>query len=142
LKTSMNAEPALVERTSRSLKFRRNSTAGEASEPNVAVAIMHLGGLKGTVVVLCGVVGVTGIVVADVASVVVVAAGIAGKTVKLAHAVSPDGPLVTLTMYDPATAAAATLNEAVIEPSSTTHAGACSSVFGFDERPQVVSLEL
>jgi hypothetical protein len=139
----MNAEPAFVERTSRSLKFRRNSTAGDASEPNVAVAIMHLGGLKGAIVVLCGVAGVTDVVVADVATVVVmVAVGIAGKTVKLAHAVSPDGLLVTLTMYDPATAPAATVNEAVIEPWSTVHAGACSSVFGFDERAQVVSLVL
>jgi hypothetical protein len=39
----MNAEPAFVERTKLSLKPRRNCTAGEASEPNVAVAIMQLG---------------------------------------------------------------------------------------------------
>lgn len=41
MKTSMNAEPALVERTSPSLKFRKNCTAHETSEPKVAVAIIH-----------------------------------------------------------------------------------------------------
>jgi hypothetical protein len=37
----MNAEPALVESTSPSLKVRKNCTADETSEPNVAVAIMQ-----------------------------------------------------------------------------------------------------
>jgi hypothetical protein len=37
----MKAEPALVLRAKRSLKLRRNCTAGAASEPKVVVAIMH-----------------------------------------------------------------------------------------------------
>jgi hypothetical protein len=37
----MNAEPALVESTSPSLKLRKNCTADDTSEPNVAVAMMH-----------------------------------------------------------------------------------------------------
>jgi hypothetical protein len=37
----MNAEPALVESTKPSRKLRRNCTADETSEPNVAVAIMQ-----------------------------------------------------------------------------------------------------
>jgi len=41
LKTSMNAEPALVDRTNVSLKLRKNCTARETSEPKVAVAIMQ-----------------------------------------------------------------------------------------------------
>jgi len=45
----MNAAPALVDRTNLSLKFRRNCTAGETSEPKVAVAIIHLGGVQGDV---------------------------------------------------------------------------------------------
>jgi len=47
----MNAAPALVDKTSLSLKFRRNCTAGEASEPKVAVAMIHLGGFQAPVVV-------------------------------------------------------------------------------------------
>ena len=43
MKTFMKAEPALVWRTRPSLKLRRNCTAGAASEPKVAVAIMHTG---------------------------------------------------------------------------------------------------
>ena len=39
----MKAEPALVWRTKPSLKFRRNCTAGAASKPKVAVAIMQYG---------------------------------------------------------------------------------------------------
>jgi hypothetical protein len=39
----MNAEPALVWTTKLSLKPRRNCTAGAASEPKVAVAIMQEG---------------------------------------------------------------------------------------------------
>jgi len=38
----MKAEPDFVDSTRPSLKFRRNWTAGEASEPNVAVAMMHV----------------------------------------------------------------------------------------------------
>jgi len=52
LKTCMNADPAVVESTSLSLKLRRNCTAGEASDPNVAVAITHFGGVQGCVAVL------------------------------------------------------------------------------------------
>jgi hypothetical protein len=40
----MKAEPALVLRAKPSLKLRSNWTAGAASEPNVVVAIMHVGG--------------------------------------------------------------------------------------------------
>jgi hypothetical protein len=47
----MNADPAVVESTSLSLKLRRNCTAGEASDPKVAVAITHLGGVQAPVVV-------------------------------------------------------------------------------------------
>jgi hypothetical protein len=39
----MKAEPALVLRAKPSLKLRRSWTAGEASEPNVVVAIMQYG---------------------------------------------------------------------------------------------------
>jgi hypothetical protein len=39
----MKAEPALVWTTKLSLKPRRNCTAGAASEPKVAVAIMQEG---------------------------------------------------------------------------------------------------
>jgi hypothetical protein len=39
----MKAEPALVLTTKLSLKPRRNCTAGAASEPKVAVAIMQEG---------------------------------------------------------------------------------------------------
>ena len=52
MKATMNAEPAFVERTSPSRKLRKNCTCGAASEPKVAVAIMHLGGVKGKVAVL------------------------------------------------------------------------------------------
>jgi hypothetical protein len=45
-------------------------------------------------------------------------------------------------MYDPVMAPTATVNEAVTEPLSTLHAGACSSMLGFDERVQAVSLLL
>jgi hypothetical protein len=47
----MNADPAVVESTSLSLKLRRNWTAGEASDPKVAVAMTHLGGVQTPVVV-------------------------------------------------------------------------------------------
>jgi hypothetical protein len=47
----MNADPAVVESTSLSLKLRRNCTAGEASDPKVAVAMTHLGGVQGPVAV-------------------------------------------------------------------------------------------
>jgi hypothetical protein len=53
----------------------------------VAVAITHLGDLKGDVAVPCVVIRVTDVIVEDIVT-VVVAVGIAGKTVKLAHAVS------------------------------------------------------
>jgi hypothetical protein len=39
----MKAEPALVLRAKPSLKLRSNCTAGDASEPKVAVAIMQYG---------------------------------------------------------------------------------------------------
>ena len=66
MKTSMNAEPAFVERTKRSLKLRRNCTAGEASEPKVAVAITHFGGVQGAVDVTTFVDVDTTLVVVDV----------------------------------------------------------------------------
>ena len=47
----MNADPAAVESTSLSLKLRRNCTAGAASDPNVAVAMTHLGGAQTPLVV-------------------------------------------------------------------------------------------
>lgn len=47
----MNADPAVVESTSLSLKSRRNWTAGEASDPKVAVAMTHLGGVQAPLVV-------------------------------------------------------------------------------------------
>jgi len=47
----MNADPAVVESTSLSLKLRRNCTAGAASDPNVAVAMTHLGGAQTPLVV-------------------------------------------------------------------------------------------
>jgi hypothetical protein len=59
----MNADPAVVDSTSLSLKLRRNCTAGETSEPNVAVAITHLGGVHGDVAVLSVVVCVEVVVV-------------------------------------------------------------------------------
>jgi hypothetical protein len=62
----MNAEPAFVERTKRSLKLRRNCTAGEASEPKVAVAITHFGGVQGAVDVTTFVVVESTLVVVDV----------------------------------------------------------------------------
>jgi len=69
----MNAEPARVERTKRSLKSRRNCTAGEASEPNVAVAIMHSAiGLQGAVVVRVVAVAVAVVVTTPVVAVVAV----------------------------------------------------------------------
>jgi len=89
LKTCINADPAVVDSTSLSLKLRRNCTAGETSEPNVAVAITHLGGVQGpvavdtvvvvdttedvvwTVVVVIVVLVVVGVVVAVVVLVVV-----------------------------------------------------------------------
>jgi len=52
LNTCMNADPAVVESTSLSLKLRRNCTAGETSDPKVAVAITHLGGVQGPVAVV------------------------------------------------------------------------------------------
>jgi len=48
----MNAEPAFVERTRPSLKLRSSCTCGAASDPKVAVAMTHLGGVKGKVAVL------------------------------------------------------------------------------------------
>jgi len=48
----MNADPAVVESTSLSLKLRRNCTAGETSDPKLAVAMTHLGGVQGEVAVL------------------------------------------------------------------------------------------
>jgi hypothetical protein len=72
----MNADPALVDRTKRSLKFRRSCTAHETSEPNVAVAITHgLGDVVRvvTVVTVVAVVAVVGVVaVVAVVAVVVV----------------------------------------------------------------------
>jgi hypothetical protein len=47
----MNADPAVVETTSLSLKLRRNWTAGAASDPNVAVAMTHLGAVQTPLVV-------------------------------------------------------------------------------------------
>ena len=70
MKTCMNVDPAVVESTSLSLKLRRNWTAGEASDPKVAVAITHLGGVQGPVAVLI-VVMVTDVVVDGVVTVVV-----------------------------------------------------------------------
>jgi len=77
----MNADPALVESTSPSLKLRRNCTAGETSEPKVTVAMMH--GLDGLVVVP---------VVAVVVAVVVV-----GVTISSTAAVLVSPPPVPLT---------------------------------------------
>ena len=52
MKTCINADPAVVESTSLSLKLRRNCTAGETSDPKVAVAMTHLGGVQGPVAVV------------------------------------------------------------------------------------------
>jgi hypothetical protein len=62
----MNADPAVVESTSLSLKLRRNCTAGEASEPKVAVAMTHLGGAQGAVAVLKVAVEIEDDIVVDV----------------------------------------------------------------------------
>jgi hypothetical protein len=70
----MNADPAVVESTSLSLKLRRNCTAGEASEPKVAVAMTHFGGTQGPIDVVADVTVVAGVVtVWVVAGVVTVA---------------------------------------------------------------------
>jgi hypothetical protein len=104
----MNAEPAFVDRTSPSLKFRRNCTAGEASEPKVAVAITHLGGVQGPVVVttevavrevvVSGVVTVAVVVTDPVVNIVddvtVVVGVVMGPTVNTAVAESPAPALV------------------------------------------------
>ena len=91
MKTSMNAEPALVDRTSRSLKLRRNCTAGETSEPKVAVAIIHFVGKMGGVVVF-----VVTLVVVTGGPVVVVVVVMATMSVTATVAVSP--PPVPLTV--------------------------------------------
>ena len=66
MKTCMNADPAVVESTSLSLKLRRNWTAGEASDPKVAVAMTHFGGVQGPVAVV-----MVAVLVVDVVPVVV-----------------------------------------------------------------------
>ena len=93
----MNAEPAFVERTKLSLKPRRNCTAGEASEPKVAVAITHFGGCQGPVDVTTLVVTLVAWVVAVVAVVVVEI-----MTVNAAVAVSaPAVPVTVMTVVPP-----------------------------------------
>jgi hypothetical protein len=76
----MNADPAVVESTSLSLKLRRNCTAGEASEPKVAVAMTHFGGTQGKVCVAMLVVVDTTLVAVWVVGVTVVAVVVVGMT--------------------------------------------------------------
>jgi len=113
LKTCMNADPAVVESTSLSLKLRRNCTAGEASEPKVAVAMTHFGGTQGppvvttfvavdtTLVVVTG--DVVWIVVVGVAVVVAVAvAVVVGVVVAVVNDVDTVVEVVAAVVVKPA----------------------------------------
>jgi hypothetical protein len=82
----MNADPAVVESTSLSLKLRRNCTAGEASEPKVAVAMTHFGGTQGP----------TDVTTLDVVRVLVVTT--LTMSVTPAEAVTPPPVPVTVTV--------------------------------------------
>lgn len=115
----MNAEPALVGRTSLSLKLRRNCTAHDTSEPKVAVAIMHglvvVAVLDATLVVAVVVVGVGMISISDVEPVsvpavpvtpmTVVPAGAAVETARLSTDVTlfPAGGVTGLVLKMPVT---------------------------------------
>jgi hypothetical protein len=108
----MNAEPAFVERTKLSLKPRRNCTAGDTSEPKVAVAIIHFGGTQPVVVVLV----VTLVVPVVVAVVVVPWMMSVSPTVSV---VLPGGPvpiIVTITMVEAAFCATARDSTETVEP--------------------------
>jgi hypothetical protein len=107
----MNAEPAFVERTKLSLKPRRNCTAGEASEPKVAVAITHFGGCQGPVVVL-----VVALVTLVVVAVVVPWMMSVSPTVSV---VLPGGPvpmIVMIVMVEAAFGAIARESTETVEP--------------------------
>ena len=87
----MNAEPAFVERTKLSLKPRRNCTAGEASEPKVAVAITHFGGPQGPV-------DVTTLVAVEVTADVVIVLVVVTLTMSVTPAEAVTPPPVPVTV--------------------------------------------
>jgi hypothetical protein len=114
LKTCMNADPAAVESTSLSLKLRRNCTAGAASDPNVAVAMTHLGGVQGPVAVDTVVaVDTTEVVVWTVVGVAVVVAVIVLVVVGVVAAVV--NAVEVVTTVEAVVAVPPTANEVVAE---------------------------
>jgi hypothetical protein len=123
----MKAEPAFVERTKLSLKPRRNCTAGEASEPKVAVAITHFGGVHGPVVVT-----VEADEVVDKVPVVVVT--VVGVTTSVTGAVAVIPPPVPLTVMM-AVVPGAVLETAI--PSTELVASPAGGVTGLGVKPPV-----
>jgi hypothetical protein len=118
LKTCINADPAVVESTSLSLKLRRNCTAGEASDPKVAVAMTQLGGVQAplvvdtlvavSVVTVAWMTIVSAAVATDVplvpvivTAVVDVGAPVAAPTESVDSAVLPDGGVTGLGLNPP-----------------------------------------